>query len=312
MSLTICLARRGATILALLIALFAHDAARTRAHAVGVMTCTFTITNIAFGSIDVLPGAAFTSNGTLQINCNGLEFLPTTIYACVTLPTPYAMTGPSSPTLQYNLLGPPPSTSTWSNTTAIAFATSGSTVSFTASTTVNVAATVLAGQQTIPPGSYSQTINATMTYSTSTCTTGLIVSNASTSFQVSATVVKSCNVSASNLSFGTFGDLNTAIPGQTGIGVQCSNGIGYAIGLNGGLSNASNPTQRKMTSGANAVTYGLYQDSHDVTPWDNASDVVAGTGTAVSQPYSIYGLVPVQPTPPIGTYSDTIVVSVKY
>jgi spore coat protein U-like protein len=312
MSLTMRLARRGVTILALVIALFAHDAARAPAHAVGVMTCTFTITNIAFGSIDVLPGAAFASNGTLQINCNGLEFLPTTIYACVTLPTPYAMAGPSSPTLQYNLLGPPPSTSTWSSTTAIAFPTSGNTLSFTASTTVNVAATVLAGQQMVLPGSYSQTINATMTYSTSTCTTGLIVSNASTSFQVTATVVKSCNVAASNLNFGTFGDLNTAVAGQTGIDVQCSNGIGYSIGLNGGLSNASNPTQRHMMAGAKAITYGLYQDSHFATPWDNASNVVAGTGTAVSQPYSIYGLVPVQPTPPTGIYSDTIVVSVTY
>jgi spore coat protein U-like protein len=304
-------------ILLMLVALAAgsaFDAAHRPARAVGVLVCSFSVTNVMFGSVDVLPGAAFSANATLAINCNGAAILPTTVFVCVTFPTPRVMTGPSSATLQYDILGPPPATTSWSNTTPIAIPTAGNIVSFTASTSLTISASLLANQQSAPPGTYTQTVNATISFSTTSCTSGLIVGSNSASFQVSATVVKSCNVSANNLYFGTTGNLITAISGQTQISVQCSNGIGYSIGLNGGLSNATDPTQRRMTTGANAIAYGLYQDSAHASPWGSTTgtNVVGGTGTSLSQAIPVYGLVPSQTTPPPGTYSDTIVVSVTY
>ena len=304
-------------ILALLVVLGAVagvDAARNPARALGVLQCSFTVTNVAFGSVDVLTGAAYSSSATLTISCTGVSILPTNVYACVTFPTPRAMTGPMSPTLQYDLLGPPPLMTSWSNTTAIVIPTSGSILGFNANATVSVPATLLANQQSTPAGSYSQTVNATMNYSTSSCTSGLIVGTNSSSFQVSANVVKSCNVAATNLNFGTAGILNAAVNGQTEIDVQCSNGTGYSIGLNGGLTGATDPTQRKMAFGAKTVTYGLYQDAAHASPWGSASSTneVAATGTSVSQPFQVYGYISIQPTPPPGTYSDTIIVSVTY
>ena len=102
--------------------------------------------------------------------------------------------------------------------------------------------------------------------------------------------------------------------GQSEIDVQCSNGIGYSIALNGGLTGAVDPTQRKMSFGANTITYGLYQNVGHTSPWGSSSgvNVAAGTGTSLSQPFPVYGHVPPQATPPLGTYSDTIVVSVAY
>lgn len=291
------------------------DAARSPARALGIMSCTFTMSNEAFGNIDVLQGTAFSTNATLNINCTGASILPTTVFVCIAFPTPLAMSGPAPSTLQYGLLGPPPATTSWSNTTPIAVPVSGNIVAFSANATIQIPATLFANQQSAQPGSnYVQTVTATASYSTTTCTSGLIVGTASFTFQATATVLKSCNVAAGNLNFGTTGNLTAAITGQSEIDVQCSNGMGYAIALNGGLTGATDPTQRKMTFGSGTVTYGLYQDGAFMNPWGSTagSNVVGATGTSLSQPFKVYGKVPVQPTPPIGTYTDTIVVSVSY
>ena len=126
-----------------------------------------------------------------------------------------------------------------------------------------------------------------------------------------ATVVKSCNVSASDLSFGAVGDLTAAVSGQSALSLQCTRGTGYTIALDGGLSGATNPTARKMSMGSQSITYGLYQNSALSTPWGTQS-TFGGSGTASTQTIPVYGLVPIQATPGVGTYSDTIVVSVTY
>jgi spore coat protein U-like protein len=289
------------------------DAARSPARALGILACTFNVPTVAFGSVDVLSGGAGSTSTTMTINCSGISILPTTVYVCVALPA-RAMTGPSSATLNYDLYGPAPLNASWSNTAQIAVPITGSLLGFSGSRTVAIPATLFANQPSAPPGVYSQTLNAIATYDTASCTAGLFGNSTAFSFQATATVVKSCNVSATNLNFGTAGFLNAAITGQSAITVQCSNGTGYAIELNGGLAGAANPTQRKMTFGANAVTYGLYQDVNHVNPWGSAigGNVVNGTGTSIGQSIPVYGLVPIQPTPPPGTYSDTIVVSVAY
>jgi spore coat protein U-like protein len=313
MSMRIANPYRLLALLCLLTAWAGLEGARTPARALGVLTCTFGMTNVAFGSIDVLPGAAFSTSATLTINCSGLSILPTNVFVCVTLP-PRAMTGPASSTLLYDLLGPPPLMTSWSNSTAIVIPTSGTILSFTANATVTIPATLFANQKGAPAGAYAQTVNATVSYSTSTCTSGLIVGSGAFSFQASANVQKSCNVVATNLNFGTTGDLATAIAAQSEIDVQCSNGTGYTVALNGGLTGAANPTQRKMTFGANTITYGLYQNLGHSLPWGSTigTNVVSGTGTSISQPIAVYGNVPVQSMPAPGTYSDTVVVSVAY
>ena len=69
-----------------------------------------------------------------------------------------------------------------------------------------------------------------------------------------------------------------------------------------------------MTFGGNAVTYGLYRDAAHALPWGKqpGSNSLPGVGTALIQTLPVYGLVPVQTTPPAGTYTDTIVVSVTF
>jgi spore coat protein U-like protein len=277
-----------------------------RAQVVFLGTCSVNMSTVNFGNVDVLQTTPATASGTMVISCSGLTFLGA-VYACVSFSPSLAMKGPSSSTLQYTL-GPPPAP-----LTPIQMTQSTIFGLTTVKASVTVPAALLANQQTALPGSYIQTITATVKYSTQSCTSGVQNGQSTGTFTVMATVVNSCNVSANNLDFGTFGDLNTAISQQTSLSVQCSNGVPYTIALNGGLSNVTNPAQRKMTLGANAILYGLYRDSAHADPWGAAAGTMAsGTGTAGAQSVPIYGLVPAQTTPPIGTYSDTIVVSVQY
>jgi len=69
-----------------------------------------------------------------------------------------------------------------------------------------------------------------------------------------------------------------------------------------------------MVLGANSVAYQLYRDSGRTQVWGNTvgTDTVAGTGTGSAQPLTVYAIVPAQTTPPAGTYTDTVVVSVTH
>ncbi len=271
------------------------------------LTCSVGITTVAFGSIDVLPGAAVATNATLSVSCLSVPVSTGSLYVCVALPS-RSMLGAST-TLAYDIYGPSPSTSSWSNTAQIAVPLS--TLRLGQTYTLNVAASVLGSQQSVPAGSYAQTLAATATYGTTNCTSGSLTGSTSFSFQATATVLKSCNVSASDLSFGAVGDLTAAVLGQSALSLQCTQGTGYTVSLSGGLSGAADPTARKMTMGTQSVTYGLYQNSARSIPWGTQS-TLGGSGTASTQTIPVYGLVPIQPTPAIGTYSDTVVVSVTY
>jgi spore coat protein U-like protein len=134
-------------------------------------------------------------------------------------------------------------------------------------------------------------------------------------FNVSAMVANKCTVSASTLDFGTpAGVLTSAVPATTTISVQCANGTAYNVGLDGGQNSGNNINARKMVRGANSVAYQLYRNSGRTQVWGNTvgTDTVAGIGNGNPQGLTVYGQVPAQPTPPAGTYQDTVVVSVTY
>jgi len=132
--------------------------------------------------------------------------------------------------------------------------------------------------------------------------------NTSTTFTVSATVVATCSVSASNLAFGSYtGTGNT--DQTTTVTVTCGNGTGYSVALNDG-ANASGST-RRMANGSNYLAYELYSDSGRTTVW-NAAAPVAGTGNGGAQTLTVYGRIPTGQSVPAGAYTDTVQVTVTY
>jgi len=62
------------------------------------------------------------------------------------------------------------------------------------------------------------------------------------------------------------------------------------------------------------IDYELHRDAARSLPWGLAgsgqSQSAIGSGT--EQTFAVFGRVPVQPTPPAGSYSDTVVVVVTY
>ena len=139
---------------------------------------------------------------------------------------------------------------------------------------------------------------------------------ATTTFTVQITLVNTCTiVSVPTLNFGaSVGTLTTAVPGTTTLTVNCTTSAPFNIGLDAGGGTGATVAARKMTSSGNTITYSLYSDSGHTTVWGNtiSTDTVASTGTGANQPFTIYGLVPTQTTPPAGTYTDSINVTVTY
>jgi spore coat protein U-like protein len=178
---------------------------------------------------------------------------------------------------------------------------------------------ILASQQTTPPGTYSwATSTPTVQYAyvgTSACPTGnksaYIPANGHT---WTATVPTHCIVSATALNFGSKGLLTTTTDATNDIAVACTNTTPYNVGLDGGTTGATDPTQRKMSAGAQTVTYGIYRDASHSLPWGNTvgTNTSSGTGSGLSTSYTGYGRVPAQTTPAPATYTDTVVVNVKY
>lgn len=140
--------------------------------------------------------------------------------------------------------------------------------------------------------------------------------SAQTTMDVSATVVKACLVSATNLAFGSYDPTATSPADATGaITVTCTPGTGFTVGLNAGTTSGSTVSDRKMASGSNRLGYAMYSDAAHTTNWGNTpgSDTSAAiTATTTPSVLSVYGRMPAQQLVAAGSYTDTLTVTVSY
>jgi spore coat protein U-like protein len=134
-------------------------------------------------------------------------------------------------------------------------------------------------------------------------------------FRVSARVEAVCEVTASDLAFGTYtAQAGTPLQGTTLLRSTCTPGTTYNVGLDAGTSPGATINQRKMASGASSLNYQLYSDSARSTIWGNTTgtDTVTGTGTGLAVDHTVFGAVPAAQVVPAGDYQDTITVRVYY
>jgi spore coat protein U-like protein len=138
---------------------------------------------------------------------------------------------------------------------------------------------------------------------------------ATSTFSVQMTVTSSCVInSTATLNFGSQGVLVANVNGTSALAVQCTNTTPYNIGLDQGQGSGATVAARKMSSGANTITYTLYSDTNRTVLWGNTvgTNTVSGAGNGASQSYTIYGQVPPQNTPTPAVYTDTVTVTVTY
>lgn len=142
---------------------------------------------------------------------------------------------------------------------------------------------------------------------------------ATTTFQVTATVLKACVVNATPIAFGTYNPVAaTALTAQGTITTTCTNTTTYTTGLSAGTSAGATVTSRQMvgqTSSANLLPYGLYQDSAHTVNWGNTPGTdtpAAVTGNGAPQNATVYGQITAGTPAAIDTYVDTITVTITY
>jgi spore coat protein U-like protein len=285
-------------------------------------TCSVSMGNIAFGGVNTLAGAAIDTTATMTITCSGGTGAGQRV--CISIGAGSASDATSRKmtsgvnTARFDLYSDSARTTLWGSWET-GFDSAGVQLDVNKGTTTNVTVygRFFALQQTVPAGAYTATFTANpfIRYAnrgSTPCPTGGLT--ASTSFSATATVLSSCNVNSTTVNFGTAGILSGNTDAQGTLSIQCSPSLPYTVSLDGGISGATDPAQRKMSfSGAN-VTYGLYRDSARTQPWGSTvgTNTTSGTGTGATQMQTVYGRVAAQTTPGPGTYSDSVVVTVGY
>ena len=132
-----------------------------------------------------------------------------------------------------------------------------------------------------------------------------------------------CSVSATGVAFGAYNPTNSSPTDATGnVHVHCTVILVSVlsqinISLDEGGSGSFAP--RKMSSGANLLSYNLYKEATHTTVWgdgtggtgiwtDNALIAVFGTNID----HTIYGSIPAGQYVAAGSYADTITVTVEF
>jgi spore coat protein U-like protein len=291
-------------------------------------TCSFTVTPVAFGPVDVTANAAVDTTATVSVTCSGLAL--TTVQVCVNLgagsggatnaANRFMKSGTNQ--LRYSLYSNAARTAVWGSDLwagagAGSFSINVPLLLGTNTVTQTLYGRVFSGQQTVPAGSYLSSFSAAdaeIKYGLVGLGCGLLTLTNTTTFNVTANVPTTCSIATNNLNFGTAGVLTANTDASTTLSPACTSGTPYNIGLNGGLSGATDPTQRKMTNGAPFVLYGLYRDPARSLPWGNTigTNTLTGTGTGLAQSATVYGRIAPQATPSPGIYNDTIVVTLTY
>ena len=296
----------------------------------GAQTCSFSITNVNFGNINVTANTVFDTTATFSANCTGNGNRRIRICPSIGLGTGGSTTGnprfllSGANQLNFNLYSDSARTTVWGSY-FWGFAFTPPTIDIRlrnglGSTTQTIFARVSAAQQTKPAGTYISAFtgtNTTIAYAyrrAGNCAAIGGTNTARAPFTVTATNVTTCTVAATTVDFGATGVIQTAVNATGTLSITCTASAPYTVSLNGGNDAATNPTLRKMSKGAEKITYGLYRDSARTLPWGSTVSVntAAGTGTGLAQTLTVYGRVPAQTTPSPGLYTDTIVATVTY
>jgi spore coat protein U domain-containing protein, fimbrial subunit CupE1/2/3/6 len=316
----ISMIRRSLWQLAFVLAVIAFTPERAEA----ALTCTASITNIAFGTDEVLANTAVNRTATYSASCSGgtaggpVLLCPSIGPGAGNTMNPRTMLSGSN-TLNFDIYSNAAHTIIWGNTYVGSLPPPAVRVTLNASGSGTVTAKLYGripnGQMTAVPGSYVDTFTAINDYAVDTgqACSAVKIQHDPMPFNATATVPAFCNVAATAINFGSAASLASNIDATGTLNVTCTNTTPYTVTLDGGLAGATTPNARKMSFGANTVIYGLYTDAARTQGWGTAGGTtVADTGTGNVIAYTVYGRVAPQTSSPAGTYSDTVTVTVSY
>ena len=135
---------------------------------------------------------------------------------------------------------------------------------------------------------------------------------------ISLAIVSSCSVTAALMTFPATFSLTTAVSSPAAIvAVTCSSGTSYTMTIGPGANRIPNGNRQLKRDGATdtdtKIPYTLTRvtGGNDEYPVGTPTPTLTGTGAA--QNYNIFGFIPVMATTPtVGTYRDTVAITVDY
>jgi spore coat protein U-like protein len=311
--------------------------------ALAAVSCTATMTDVNFGSVNLVDTPNPTATATLNYACDnpGVLALPTNVKICFNVGdgvegagnlAPRIMKSGTTNTLQFQLYQSNGTTIWGSNGNATA--PTPFTASFTVPGTVlgiggrstgsaTMQGKIMAGQQGAVAGDYQDQF--TGIHTSISLTTSLLVapadcngaSSATFPFTARATVTANCAVTAADLDFGTADGLpgSINIDRQSTISVTCSNKTNYTVALTPSNNAATGAgVMAGAPSNTDRVPYRLYKDAaRSTNVWGNSvgTNTATGTGNGTPQPLTVYGRVPSANFRP-DSYRDTVTVTVAY
>jgi spore coat protein U-like protein len=136
---------------------------------------------------------------------------------------------------------------------------------------------------------------------------------------VSAQILDACTIETTPVAFGDYDhNASSGLPASGSVTETCTNGTAATItlgeGLHAKLASVPGVPLRQMASGANNMSYFLYQDAGLGTLWGNTSATgvsQAGTGNAGTT-LTVYGVITAGQNVPVGLYADTVVATVTF
>lgn len=152
---------------------------------------------------------------------------------------------------------------------------------------------------------------------------GALAGTATDNLGVSASVSDNCLIDASaGLDFGAYDPIDTNastdLQGSGTISVTCTDGASATVTLSQGANADAGSTDaaplRRMTDGADYLSYTLYQENTYTTVWGNTAGTGVGhTGTGSSADLTVYGEVTQgQNSASAASYSDTVVATITF
>jgi spore coat protein U-like protein len=134
-----------------------------------------------------------------------------------------------------------------------------------------------------------------------------IASTVGGSLATSATVTANCTVSTTPLAFGNVDSTSASnVDATGGLSITCTNGSAWTASAGVGAGSGASYASRKMTAGSAART----------TVWGDgtaSTGTIGGTGNGSAQSVTVYGRVGGgQNGVPVGSYADTVAVTITY
>jgi len=149
---------------------------------------------------------------------------------------------------------------------------------------------------------------------------GVHAAQGTSKLAVQATLVDSCLITATPMSFPSYTAGAGAVYATTTLSVRCTNGAQYAVGLSAGSTTGTSFAQRLLADGTGTLQYNLYTQSNYSAIWGDGStgtSIIVGNSTGFGNPVplTVYGEVPdsaANRAAGPGVYTDTILVVLTY